>query len=269
MTEGAHPRSVVLGADAWAVLRAAAPALLLPAAFDAGPALAPEQADAAGRALRASAVVPGAGGDLVEDLHPSVRASLLLHLAPGVVVDTLVGLGAEVRVGRFAAAGLLASGLQRTRLGPVTLTTVPVEALAPLLAGLLPGLGDAAPTGAASTDAVPTDAPPSGAPLPGVVRLDAAVAAAVAQAVGEGRTDLAAGLLDGPVPRALGPLSATALLVVGGAGARRGLLCLRTPHGWRSARLSEDDLELRPLSRAGLVTDLAAALGGALAAAAA
>ncbi len=92
---------------------------------------------------------------------------------------------------------------------------------------------------------------------------------AVAQALGEGRPELAREVLSGPVPPALGPLTGSALLVVRTPGASRALLCVRTPDGWRTARLARGELVLRPVTRAGLTTDLAAALAGALAGAAA
>lgn len=234
-------RRVVLGADAWAVLLAAAPGLVLPPPFDAAGSLTAEQADAAEGALRSSAAVRGASGVLVADLHPSVRASLLLHLTADVALTVAVG----DRTARFAVTRGLAGGLDRTRLGPVTLLTLLPEAVAPAAAALLPGLDE----GRSGRE---------------VLRLEAATAVAAAQALAGGRPDLAAALAGPSVPPALGPVTGAGRLEVAGPDGCLLLLALRTPDGWRSARLGGDDLVLRPLDPDVLVTDLAGALGAGL-----
>ncbi|MCU1692649.1 MAG: hypothetical protein JWM64_1740 [Frankiales bacterium] len=245
MTDEPSNRSVVLGADAWTVLRTAAAALPLPAGFAGGP-LTPDQVAAAERALRASAVVPGDTGDLLADLHPSVRASLLLHLGPLGRVRTAVGLGRDVEVSETAVGPVLSSSLRRRGAGPVTLTTLLTSDVAAHVAGLLPGL-------------VPG---PDGREV--VVR-DAAIAVAAGRAAEQGAEELARLLADGDVPPALVGLEQVARVDVGG----RLLLALRTGDGWRTARLAGEDLVLTPLDADRLVTDVAAALAPLVAGAAA
>ena len=191
---------VVLGADAWALLLADAAALDLPAPFAAGGALTPPQAAAAEAALRLSDAVTGTGGGLVADLHPSLRASLLLQLTAGVVLEVAVA----GRAARFAVGPVLASGLVRSGLGPVTLLTLLPDAVASQATGLLPGL-----------------APAARGPGREPVRLDAATSVAASLLLAEGRADLSVALLGHAVPAALGIVTAAARLEVAGPRGRR------------------------------------------------
>jgi hypothetical protein len=256
------PRRIRFGADAWAVLLAQAKGLRLSAPFgaDDGPALDDAQRGAAEAALRSSPVVPGSTGDLLADLHPSVRASLLIQVQPTLVVDTRVGLGGDVRTARHALAGPLASGLQRAvrshgsqqaELGPVELSTMLAEDLVPEVLGVLGDL-----SGPAGRTAV---------------EMDAATSVAAVSALQNGRDDLAQAIAPdeqaAPVLRALAHgLQSIAIVEVAGADQVQMLVAMRTGYGWWRLDLSGSDVLLAPVGEQELSTDatlaVAAALGG-------
>jgi len=253
------PRRVEFGADAWLVLVAAVPGVRLPAPFRAedGPALSPEQQEAAERALRASGVVPGTGGDLLADLHPSLRTSLLVHAAPQLVITSAVGLGGDHRIARHAMAGPLASAVSRRQrpvegglqLGPVTLSTMSRDDLATDVVRGLEGL--------------------SGRPDRQVLTIDAAEALAVVRALGEGKLGVALAIVDGadvpaPLDRLAGGLRSVARIDLTTAQGTRVLLALATEDGWWTAMMAFGDLELRPVDEDALVVELASALAGTL-----
>lgn len=251
--------SVDLGADAWILLSGAAAGVDWPPPF--GPADGPEltagQRDAAERALRASALVTGDSGDLVADLHPSIRASLLVHAAPMAVVDLRAGLGEDQRVARYALQGEIASAVARdvraagdggVELGPVTLAALPVEEVVP---GILAALGD--------LDGLPDREP---------LTLDAAEALALARALAGDEPDLAGAIAaDGipePIAELAGGLRAVARIDLAGAGRAAVLVLVRGDGGWWRATIAGEALDLEPVDAATLASDLAGELGDLL-----
>ena len=257
--ENPGPRRVTLGADAWAVLVAEAHGLQLPAPFGPGdgPALEPAQHAAAVRALRSSALLVGDSGDLTADLHPSLRASLLVQVSPEFVIESRVGLGAEARIAHHAVQGSLASALSREQrvvdgraeLGPVTWSTMLVDDVATDVVDLFQ---------------VP-DAPPAG----DVLEIDPAVALAAIRALRAGRTDVAAAVVDqetvpDPLPAATEGLRSVARVDVSGPAGTTVLMAVCADGGWWAATIGGGDLELRPVDRTGLVSAVAGLLAGVL-----
>lgn len=264
------PRRLVLAADAWQVLCEQLGGLVLPPPLRAvdGPELDDAQRRAALAALRAAGVIgPEPTHDLVATLHPSVRASLTVHLAPQVVIDTTVRRGRERRTARHAAAGLLAAGLARTTVdvdagrdtGPVELSTMLLDDLA---ADVARTFGELAPIGHRPA-----------------ARLDAAASLAVVRALQEDRPEAAAVAAavaaagaadpaDDEVPAALTAIAdglrAVARVELAGGGRRFGLMAVDTELGWWQAHLTGEDVVLRPLDEDVLVTRLAAALTSVL-----
>lgn len=249
------PRRVTLGADAWAVLLAEATAVRLPEPFgvDDGPELTPAQYDAAAAALRASDAVTGDSGALISDLHPSLQASLMAQLAPDIVIDSRVGLGADARIARHVIQQGLGSALTREQrvtddgaaLGPVTWSTMLVD--------------DVATDVVAALDA--PDTPPAGETL----ELDPAVALATLQALRDGRPDVAAAVVEEetvpePLLHAATQLDATARIDVRGRTRVGVLMAVCVDGGWWTATLGGGQLELRPVGRTDLVTDVAGLL---------
>jgi hypothetical protein len=255
------PRRLQLGADTWALLaealaRAGAQ-LPPPLRVEDGPALGDAQRAAALQAMREAGLVQGDSGELLADLHPSLRQSLLAHVEPLVLVDSRVGLGDELRAARHGVRGDLASGVAREQrpadedrleLGPVELSTMLVD---DLVADVLRGFGDLD----AATDREP-------------LRLDAAVSLAAVKALADRRPDLAQAVLGQPAVPALRELAAglraVAQVSVTGAAGARVLVALRLPDGWWTAALSDEDVALRPVGEDELVTDIATALAGAI-----
>lgn len=265
------PRSLVLAPGAWDLLVGAARGLHLPAPFGLAGRVGSDEdseadADAAERALRRSGAAPGGTGDLLADLHPSLRAGLLVHLGPVAVVDTAVACGDDLVVSRHALAGPLVSGLLRpvrlhqggrdvgaveeARLGPVTLSALLVDDLAGAVLDLLPGLAERANG-------------PS-------VDVDAGTSVAWARLLHEGRPELAAQLLDPAQAAVLRGLSgvldvAQVQVAVPGASRRR-LVAVRAQDGWAQASAAGGEVLLRPAGRdtlgPALVGVLAEALGG-------
>ncbi|MEA2154734.1 MAG: hypothetical protein QOE11_874, partial [Solirubrobacteraceae bacterium] len=111
------PRRVRLGADAWVLLAAALARaetrMPPPFGVDEGPALDGDQHAATLAALRAAGLVAGDSGDLLADLHPSLRESLRAHEHPLVLAETRVGLGDELSIARHAVRGELVSAIVR------------------------------------------------------------------------------------------------------------------------------------------------------------
>lgn len=258
------PRRLVLGADAWQVLCDQLGGLVLPPPLRAvdGPALDDAQRAVALAALRDAGVLAAEpADDVAAALHPSVRASLTVHLAPRLVIDTTVRRGSERRTARHAAAGPLASGLARTTVevgggrdtGPVELSTMLLDDLA----------ADVARTFGALTPVGHRQA----------ARLDAAASLAVVRALQDDRPDAAAAVAAAggesePVPDALmaiaDGLGAVARAELAGAGRRFGLMAVETERGWWQVHLTGEDVVLRPLDEDVLVTRLAAALSAVL-----
>lgn len=255
---------VTLGADTWVLLARAAQAVPLPEPFRGvdGPELTDEQASAAEAALRSSELVPGGSSALTNDLHPSLQASLLLHLRPDVVVDAWVGLGPDFTATRAALAGELASSFARPRqalpegveLGPVTWRTMLVDDLAGSIAD---GLG------------IDGDAPDA----PALV-VDPATALAIVRAVESGNSALASAVLGedagprGGVPEPLASgalgLDAIARVDVSGTNGRTVLMALEADGGWWTATSGDGELELTPVGRREFVADLASLLTASL-----
>lgn len=268
------PRRLLLGADAWQLLVQQLGGLALPAPLRAadGPDLDDGQQAVAHRALHAAGVLTGSpveGADLLAALHPSVQASLTVHLAPQVVIDTVVRRGPERRTARHAAAGVLASGLVRSTVevpggrqtGPVELSTLLLDDLVAEVAG---NLGELPPVGARRA-----------------ARLDGAASLAVVRALREGPEHTAAAVAAagsapqtaadpdaGPVPDALvavaGGLTAVARVDLTAAGRHLGLVALDTDQGWWQVHTTGEDVVLRPLDTGALVTQVATALTAVL-----
>lgn len=245
------PRRVVLGADAWQLVVRELGGLALPMPLRAkdGPDLDAAQEAAALAALTASGVLTGRRP--LEDLHPSLRAGLLVHLRPGVVLDTVVQRGPERTTSRHAVAGVLASGLLRRtvevaggrRTGPVELSSLLVDDLAAEVVGVLgelPPVGDRA-----------------------ALTLDAAASVAVVRALRDGRREVAAALTGRQVPGALeavaGGVEAVARVELAAPGRRRGLVLLGTAQGWWSVHTTGADVVLRPVDTDVLVRQVATA----------
>jgi hypothetical protein len=256
------PRRVRLGADAWLLLAeavsAAGAALTPPFRIADGPVLDDAQRAAATAALRGSALVTGDGGDLLADLHPSVRESLLAHVQPQALIDSRVGLGDALRAARHAVRGELASAVAREQrpagerlleLGEVELSTMLVD---DLVADVLRGFGDLG--GAAGRE-----------PL----ALDAAMSLAVVDALADGRADLARALLErpalpAPLEQLADGLQAVAQVAVAGPTGAQVLVAMRLADGWWTAAIAEQDVQLIPVAEDDLVTEIAAALTTAL-----
>lgn len=261
------PRRVRLGADAWALLAAAiahAGALLpSPLRADDGPALDDAQRQDALDALRDAGLVVGDSGDLLADLHPSLRQSLRAYAQPLVVVDTRVGLGDELRAARHAVRGDLASGLAREQrpldagrleLGPVELSAMLVD---DLVDDVLRGFGEL-----------------GGGPGREPLRLDAAASLAAVEALAGGREDLARAVLDtpavpAPVSELAAGLRAVAQVSVSGAAGTAVLVALRLQDGWWTVEPDGEDVLLTPAGADELATAIATAIAGALRAVAA
>jgi hypothetical protein len=256
------PRRLRLGADAWALLadaltRAGAQ-LPPPLRVEDGPQLDAAQRDAALQAMREPGLLEGDSGDLLVDLHPSLRQSLLAHVEPLVVVDSRVGLGDALRAARHAVRGNLASGLaraqrpadeERLELGPVELSTMLVD---DLVEDVLRGFGDL-----------------GGAPDREPLLLDAAVSLAAVKALADRRPDLAQAVLEQPaVPAPLRELAAglqtVAQVAVTGPAGTRVLVALRLPDGWWTAALSQAEVALRPVGEDEAATEIATAVAGAI-----
>jgi hypothetical protein len=253
----AEPRRLPLGADAWQVLVGALPWLTLPAPLAAadGPVLSAAQQTAALGALHGAGVLRGPRVEA--DLHPSVRAGLLVHARPDVLVDTVVQRGAARTTARHAVAGPLGAGLVRqTSETPEGRATGGVELsgflLDDLAAEVVRALGD----------------PP---PLPGrrPARLDPAAALAVVRASAEDRPCLAAMLTGSAVPAALvaiaGRPQAVAHLTLRSTRTTRSLVLLETADdGWWDVHTTDGEVVLRPVDRDVLLTLLAAGLTACL-----
>lgn len=251
------PRRVVLGTDAWQLLVRELGGLTLPQPLreQDGPVLDAAQEAAALGALRAAGLVTG--DRPLADLHPSLRASLLVQLRPELVVDTVVQRGPERTTARHAAAGPLAAGLQRStteveagrETGPVELSTLLLDDLAAevvAVLGPLPAVGDREPA-----------------------ELDSAASLAVVTSVQQGRREVAASLTGGAVPPVLeaiaAGLQAVAEIVVTASGQRHVIVLLGTAEGWWSVHTPGEDVVLRPVDTGVLVTQVATALTAGLA----
>lgn len=250
------PRRVVLGADAWqlVVRELGGLALPMPLREQDGAELDAAQETAALRALNASGVLTGFRP--LEDLHPSLRAGLAVHLRPAVVLDTVVQRGPERTTARHAVAGVLASGLRRTtvelaggrRTGPVEVSSLLVDDLATEVVGVL---GELAPVGDRTA-----------------MTVDAATSLAVVRAVRQGRPEIGAALTGGQVPGVLdavaGGVVGVARIELAGLRRRRGLVLLETAQGWWSVHTSGEDVVLRPVDTDVLVMQVATALTATL-----
>jgi len=251
------PRRITLGADSWIVLVEALSGLELPSPFgvDGSAELTPEQRERALTALRGSDAVPGQSNDLADDLHPSLRASLLAQTAPEIVIASRVGLGGDVRVTRHAIQGAFASSLARERreadevaeLGPVTLGAMRID---DVVADVVGGLG------------VP-DAAPESSPL----ELDAAVALASVRALKEGRPEVVRSLLGQeaipePLEQATAGLDAVARIDVASRAGTVVIVAISAGGAWWTATIGGGELELAPVGRRELVTELAGVLAG-------
>ena len=256
----APPRRLTLGADAWQLVVGELGGVGLPAPLRAqdGPDLTAAQQQIARDALVKAGVITGPG--VLAGLQPSVRAGLALHLAPLVVVDTVVRRGSERHTARHVSDALLASGLSRRttqvlggrETGPVEVALLLLDDLA---SDVVRALGD-----------LPL------APGRKTARLDAAASMGVVRAVQEGRADAAAALAavgGAPgVPEALvsvaSGITAVARVELRGAGRRFGLLLLETAAGWWSVHTSGEDVVLQPVDAAAVVTQVAGALTAVL-----
>jgi hypothetical protein len=256
------PRRITLGADAWvllaeAITRAGAQ-LARPLRIEDGPALDDAQRAGTLEALHAAGLLRGESGDLLADLHPSVRESLLAHVAPPALVQSRSGLGDELRFARHALRGELACGLardqqplgdERVQLGPVELTAMVVD---DLVEDILRGFGDL-----------------GGAPDREPLQLDAAVSLATVRALADERPDLAQAVLEQPaVPPTLRELAAGLLAVaevaVAGSGGTEVLTAMRLADGWWTAALTGEDVVLDPVGEDELTRMIAQALAGAI-----
>ncbi|MBC7372891.1 MAG: hypothetical protein H7323_02735 [Frankiales bacterium] len=252
----APPRRVTLGADAWQLVVGELGGVSLPPPLRAqdGPDLTAAQQQVARDALVQAGLVTGPG--VLAGLQPSVRAGLALHLAPLVVIDTVVRRGPERDTARHVSDALLASGLVRqTTEVDGGRETGPVEVALMLLDDL-----------AGDVVQVLGDLPPQPGRQP--VRLDAAASIGMVQALHEGRADAADALAAvagaSGVPAALesvaNAITAVARIELRGAGRRFGLLLLETPQGWWSVHTSGEDVVLRPVDADAVVTQIASAL---------
>lgn len=250
------PRRLVLGADSWQVLVTALGALVLPAPLRAadGPELDEAQRAAAVLALQEAGVLLGPG--VPADLHPSVVASLAVHLRPEVSVDTRVQRGPVRTTAHHVAAGPLGSGLVRQTqereggrwTGPVELSTfllgdLTAEVVAVL--GEVPGVGDRT-----------------------LVQLDAAASLAAVRLLRDGREDAAAALPGDSTHPALAAiadgLEAVAVVTVTGRGGVRAMVLLETGDGWWEVHSAGEDVVLTPVDLDELVTRLATGLTASL-----
>lgn len=255
------PRRVTLGADGWVLLAetiAGAAALAPPFRVQDGPPLQSADRAAARRALRDAGLLTGHSGSLPDDLHASLRESLLVYARPLVVIDASVGLGDAQRVERIAVGGQLACGLVREQkpagadaldLGPVHVTAMLVDDVA---TEVVSGFGD-------------LNGEPGRLPL----RLDAATSLAAVRALGNRRTDLAQAALGAaeippPLQELAKGLRSFARVDVASPVAARVLLALLTGDGWWSLDMSGEDVVMRPAGEDELVTMIANSLLGAL-----
>jgi hypothetical protein len=254
------PKRIQLGSDAWVLLAETLADAVLPPPFrtEDGPTLDAEQREATQRALRDAGLLPGDSGDLLADLDPAVRESVLTHVHPRVTVAVSVGLGEAMRAARIAVLGELACALSREQrpvgddqldLGPVELSALLIDDVAKEVVRGFADIGGA----------------PDGAP----VRLDAAVSLAAVYALADGRIDLARAVLGRPeVPQPLTDLAAglqaVARVEIASAVGTRILVALQVGDGWWTIGLSGEDVLLRPVGEPELVSEIAAGLVGAL-----
>ena len=253
------PARVVLGPEAWVVLLEEAAGVVLADPFGrgAGPELTVEDRRRAMEQLRDSSLVTGSSGELVRDLHPSIRATLTAAAAPQVRIAAAMRRGDVQEAALVLLAGPLAAGLRRTLedvgtdrllLGPVELSTLLPEHTA---SQILAAFGDT-----------------SGADDRQKARIDADASIVAVRALEAGRELLASAVLAGPVPDALrsvaGGVQAVARVDVTTTRSTRVLLWLRTADGWWRAHTASEDVRLTPADSNDILTDLASALTAAL-----